>query len=65
VTQPTLSIVDPDSDRADRAARVGAMFDRWANDDVSREPDWNVEEFERLSLTRPSVADDRAASNKP
>ncbi len=35
---------------AERAARVAAMLDRWAAEDVSDEPDWDVGDIERLAL---------------
>lgn len=65
MAQPTFAAIDPAGERAERAARVAAMFDRWAAEDVSGEPDWNVEGFERLSLTRSFAGEDRTASTKP
>lgn len=41
---------------AERAARVSAMLDRWAADDVSGEPEWSVEDIEPMTL-RPTAAD--------
>ena len=35
---------------AERAARVAAMLDRWAAEDVSGDPDWSVEDLEPITL---------------
>lgn len=35
-------------DRAERAARVRAMLARWENEAVADEPEWNVEDSERV-----------------
>ena len=35
---------------AERAARIAAMLDRWEAEDVSGEPDWNVEDLEPLRV---------------
>jgi hypothetical protein len=35
---------------AERAARIAAMLARWATDDVSREPEWSIEDVEPLIL---------------
>lgn len=37
---------------AERAARVAAMLDRWAAEDVSGEPDWSVDDLEPIALRR-------------
>lgn len=37
-------------ERAERAARIAAMLDRWAAEDVSGEPEWNVEDIEPMTL---------------
>jgi hypothetical protein len=37
-------------ERVERAARVAAMFERWAAEDVSDEPDWDVDQVPRLEL---------------
>jgi hypothetical protein len=42
----------------ERAARITAMLDRWAAEDVSGEPEWNVEDLEPMTL-RTAVAPDR------
>jgi len=64
VAQPTLPI-DPAKERAERAARVASMLDRWAAEDMSGEPDWEVEDFKRLDLTRSLSQKDPSASSKP
>lgn len=40
---------------AERAARIAAMLARWGTDDLSEEPDLNVEDIEPVML-RPSNA---------
>lgn len=37
---------------AERAARIAAMLDRWAAEDVSGEPDWSVDDLEPIALRR-------------
>lgn len=41
--------------RADRARRIEAMLERWASEDCSDEPDWDVDEIEPLRLRVPIV----------
>ena len=65
VAQPNLPITDPAKERAERAARIAAMLDRWAAEDTSGEPDWDVDDFERLNLTRAWPEADRATLKKP
>jgi hypothetical protein len=38
---------------AERARRIAAMLDRWDHEDVSGEPDWNVEDLEPMMLRGP------------
>lgn len=57
VAHPNFPAADLAKDRAERAARVGAMLERWAAEDMSGEPDWDVEDFQRLNLTR-NLADE-------
>jgi hypothetical protein len=64
VAQPKFPAVDLAQERAERAARIAAMFDRWAAEDVSGEPDWDVEEFAPLNMTRTSSGLDPALSEK-
>jgi hypothetical protein len=40
----------PVDDLAERAARVRAMLVRWAAETVTDEPDWSVEDIERVRL---------------
>jgi hypothetical protein len=42
--------------RAEQAARVAAMVERWATEDVSDEPDWDVDQVERVAFSSPSGA---------
>jgi hypothetical protein len=37
-------------EREERAARVRAMFERWASEDVADEPEWDVEQIPRIDL---------------
>ena len=39
--------------RAEQAARVAAMFERWAGEDVSDEPDWDVDQVEQITFPSP------------
>jgi hypothetical protein len=34
----------------DRAQRVAAMLDRWEREEIVDEPDWDVDDVERLAL---------------
>lgn len=59
----TIFVVTPkpaerpsDSVRAEQAARIAAMFERWAAEDVSEEPDWDVEQIERIRFSAPPDA---------
>jgi hypothetical protein len=42
--------------RAELAARVSAMFKRWSVEDVSDEPDWDIDQIERLRISSPPEA---------
>jgi len=35
---------------AERAARIAAMLDRWAAEDVSDEPEWDVGDIQPMTL---------------
>lgn len=37
-------------ERAERAARIAAMLDRWAAEDVTGEPEWDVGDIQPMSL---------------
>ena len=50
--------LDEQDERAQRAERVRAMLDRWAAEDVSDEPDWDVEDT--APLRRPGRLHDVA-----
>ena len=45
------------TEMAERAARVAAMLDRWDSEDVSGEPEWNVEDLEPMTLRHGSDGD--------
>jgi hypothetical protein len=38
------------AERAERAARIAAMLDRWAAEDVSDEPEWDVGDIQPVTL---------------
>jgi hypothetical protein len=40
--------------RAEQAARVAAMFERWAAEDVSDEPEWDVDQVEQIAFSSPA-----------
>jgi hypothetical protein len=42
--------------RAEQAARVAAMFERWATEDVSDEPEWDVDQVEPVAFPSPPGA---------
>jgi hypothetical protein len=44
----------PEADASERAARVRAMLERWAEEDVSGEPDWDPSEVAPLSVRAPA-----------
>jgi hypothetical protein len=37
-------------ERLERAARVAAMFERWATEDTSDEPEWDVDQVPRIEF---------------
>jgi hypothetical protein len=37
-------------EKAERAARIAAMLDRWASEDVSDEPEWEVRDIQPMTL---------------
>lgn len=42
-----------ETERAEHARRIAAMLRRWEQEDVSDEPEWDIAQIERLTLTRP------------
>ncbi len=44
--QPTT----PEDDNKERAARIARMLQRWAQEDLSNEPDWDVADITPLFL---------------
>jgi len=38
------------AERAERAARIAAMLDRWASEDVTDEPEWDVGDIQPVTL---------------
>jgi hypothetical protein len=40
----------PEQELRERAVRVAAMLERWQEQDVSTEPDWDPERLERFQL---------------
>jgi hypothetical protein len=54
-------VVSRDQERAERAARVAAMLERWAKQDLPSEPSWEVDDIERVRLAGVEAeADDRS-----
>jgi hypothetical protein len=37
-------------EKAERATRIAAMLDRWAAEDVSDEPEWDVGDIQPMTL---------------
>ena len=48
--------------RAEQAARVVAMFERWASEDVSGEPEWDIDQIERITFSSPPTATEPSRS---
>ena len=46
-----------DTVRAEQAARVVAMLDRWATEDVSDEPGWDIDQIERIRFSSAPAAE--------
>ncbi|MGD8859482.1 MAG: hypothetical protein PVI30_05680 [Myxococcales bacterium] len=47
----------PVDDGTERAARVKAMLARWRTEDVSDEPEWDVEDISALQLEQKPTSD--------
>jgi hypothetical protein len=62
VALPSRPPLDPATERAER---VAAMLDRWAAEGTTTEPEWDVETFERLDLTRSLGRDETTPAPKP
>ena len=43
-------VQSPTVDAAERAARVRAMLTRWRAEEMSAEPDWEIEDIEPMRL---------------
>jgi hypothetical protein len=55
--QPDPESAPPEAERTEQAARLVAMLKRWATEDVSQEPDWDVDALERVRFSgRPKAA---------
>jgi hypothetical protein len=52
MVQPDIPSTSSTAERVERASRVLAMLARWAAEDVREEPEWDVEEIERISFRR-------------
>jgi hypothetical protein len=50
---------------AEQAAKVRAMLDRWAAEDVSGEPDWDVEDIEPLRFREVVIEPDGEPVSSP
>ena len=51
VMQPNPESAPPEAERTEQATRLVAMLKRWATEDVSQEPDWDVEAVERVRFS--------------
>jgi len=49
--QPNPESAPPEAERTEQAARLAAMLKRWATEDVSQEPDWDVEALEPVRFS--------------
>ena len=47
--------------RAEQTARIAAMFERWTAEDVSDDPDWDVDQIERIRFSSPTKAIEQSA----
>ena len=55
MTQPTPAS-SPPIERTEQASRIAAMLERWRTEEVSDEPDWDVDALERTSFASKSEA---------
>jgi hypothetical protein len=51
-TTPAGTVPPSSKETSERVARIAAMLDRWAAEDVSGEPDWSVDDLEPMTLRR-------------
>jgi hypothetical protein len=49
----------PEDERAEQAARVRAMLQRWSREPDATDPDWSVDDIEPLALRNEAEADPR------
>jgi hypothetical protein len=49
--RPLSESTPPNSEHAEKAARIAAMLERWSREDISDEPDWEVDDPSRLSFS--------------
>jgi hypothetical protein len=42
--------------------RIAAMLDRWETDDISGEPEWNIEDVEPMTLRHSPVDHEKRRS---
>jgi len=54
--KPLPDLPESVRDLADQRTRVRAMLDRWAGQDVSDEPEWNVADLHRMRLREPPAS---------
>ncbi|HEY6035732.1 MAG TPA: hypothetical protein VIV58_15765 [Kofleriaceae bacterium] len=45
-----IAVLGNDLSPDERAARIGAMLDRWATEDVANDPDWDVQDIQPAKL---------------
>jgi hypothetical protein len=48
----------PEEERAERAARVQSMLQRWAQEPEGTDPDWRIENIDPLALRREAETED-------
>ena len=58
----TAPVSSEQATRATRAARIEAMLDRWAEEDCSDEPEWEVAEIPSFRLGVPELENERRGS---
>ncbi len=51
--QSEAALLDAQGERARRAERLTQMFARWEAEDMSDEPDWDVEDIEPMRFRTP------------
>lgn len=58
--QPNPESAPPDAERTEQAARIAAMLKRWQTEDLSQEPDWDVDALQPVRFAMQSEIDSAA-----